>query len=162
MQENLTKRDNTLDALRGCTMLYIVVIIHGLTSYGYLHVHSLIISILLFEMPLMFFISGASITMASSKSIQLFVVSRIKRVIISYSIWGLLAFLIMLFRDGNISCLNNILVADNVDGLPFCNQLWFIKPYLAVSIFGYFLFTVIHTIKNSQVFAWMCFGGGKH
>lgn len=152
MQENINKRDNTLDALRGGTMLYIVIIIHGLTSYGYLQVNSPIISMLLFEMPLMFFISGASITIAPFKPMQLFVVTRIKRVVIPYYVWGLFSFLILLLRDEGCSCIKNILLADNVSSLPFCNQLWFIKPYLAVSILGYFLFNIIYNIKEQQGF----------
>lgn len=160
MQENITTRDTALDTLRGGTMLYIVTIIHGLTSYGYLQVNSRIISVLLFEMPLMFFISGASMTIAPIKPMQSFIVSRIKRVVIPYFVWGIIALIILLLRHSDVTHIKDIILANNISALPYCNQLWFIKPYLIVSILGYILLTAIYTAKNSSRYVWVNTGGG--
>lgn len=90
---------------------------------------------------------------------RLFIVSRVRRVVFPYFIWGMFASLILLLRDSNVSYIKDILLADNVSQLPFCNQLWFIKPYLAVSIIGYLLLTAIYKFKESKTFSQMISGG---
>ena len=142
-------------------MLYIVTIIHGLTSYGYLQVNSRIISVLLFEMPLMFFISGASMTIAPFKPMKSFIVSRIKRVVVPYFVWGIIAFVILLLKHSDVTHIKDIILVNNISVLPYCNQLWFIKPYLIVSVLGYILLTAIYTAKNSPRCVWVTIGGGK-
>ena len=54
----MQQRDTTLDACRGLAMMYIVCVIH--VAYWLYPVAEPLKSVLLFEMPAMFFIAGAA------------------------------------------------------------------------------------------------------
>ena len=70
-------------------MLYIVLVIHGLTNFYYVAVDSWIVSMLLFEMPLIFYISGAAYKLSRKKSLKELIVSRFYRVILPYYVYTL-------------------------------------------------------------------------
>ena len=79
-------RDYEIDKYRGLVMAYIVCVIHAVYWLGLGREPWR--SYLLVEMPVIFFISGAAHCMARQKSLGGFVISKIKRVIIPYYIWG--------------------------------------------------------------------------
>lgn len=139
-------RDKQLDAYRALTMMYIVCIIH---IFYWLEVgDDPLKSLILVEMPVIFFISGASLSFKTKK--QTFfstLINRIKRVVLPYYIYAftMLLFLCILsiltnfeqfdvtsygYRDILRIFFGNV---QNIPQLPFTSHLWFILPYMILS-----------------------------
>lgn len=135
------KRDKTIDFLRGAVMLYIIFVIHGFGIVGAISYYSIPFSLLLFEMPLIFFISGASLKLSSSKSFGVFLKSRLYRVVVPYIVWATIAFAIfgILRVSSAKSIIMNLLFFRAYHPIPFTYHMWFVIPYLLVSIMGYWL-----------------------
>lgn len=128
-------------------MIYILCVIH--VAYWLNLADEPWRSIILFEMPLIFFISGASVSMASTRhNVRGTVWSRFKRVLLPYyayifysviliCIVGLLYFVI--HGDGfNIDLsmpmlVNALIPQDEVLNIPYMYHLWFVIPYLIIS-----------------------------
>ncbi len=77
------ERDEQLDLYRGLSMIYVVCFIHVMC---WLKIGSEpLLSLMLFEMPVIFFISGASLSFnKSSRSFRATIWSRMKRVVLPY------------------------------------------------------------------------------
>lgn len=136
-------RDRNLDFFRGIIMMYIVCIIHGICWMGYEKEVEPIFSFLLFEMPVIFFISGASVSMSKNKSIWNTFKNRFIRVIVPYYIYAALSLLLILlftifsFEDYDICqyTIGNvirILLTLDIPQMPFIAHLWFIIPYMVL------------------------------
>lgn len=146
------ERDANLDKYRAIVMAYIVCLIHlvywadfGSEPYR---------SFFLFEMPVIFFISGASYRLSTPKSYTAFVKGRIRRIIIPYYIWLLLSLplSIILLQFGRwgidagltegmsnsellISGIKKVAFFQRSQGLiPFDNHVWFIVPFFIIML----------------------------
>lgn len=89
--DQLAKRNETIDRLRGFAMLWVIVV-HTLywgnfSSDSY---YNLLKSFFLFEMPLFFFVTGASNSFSRTKGYFNFVYKRYKRILIPYWVFALI------------------------------------------------------------------------
>lgn len=141
------KRDLLLDNLRALAMIDIICIIHVIHYFNlaneYIH------SFLLFIMPTIFFIAGASQSLVSqSKTIKNIIISRSKRILIPFFIFIIILYIwitIATFLPLNIGLNIDItqlstrqiiktLCTGGCDNIPFYGYTWFISIYLIVSI----------------------------
>lgn len=134
------KRDSQLDAYRGLIMIYIVCVVHVMFWLNFRKEPFL--SICLFEMPVIFYISGGSYSLSlNQRNIIEILGSRIKRVILPFLIYALTStifFILIQFvfpNDPYSYTLNNfikLLLTETVPELPFVRHLWFVLPYMVV------------------------------
>jgi len=145
MYNNLEKkRDTTIDIFRGIAMIW-VLIIHSLFWTGVFKtgVEYTVKSFLLIEMPLFFFLAGASNYMSKRKSILNFYFTRLQRIIIPYWIYAVICIVLTsIIAILQHSKINNLLIMKWL--IPFGAQetslqfltwaLWFIPVYLLIII----------------------------
>ena len=143
-------RDEQLDIYRGLTMIYILCIGHGL--YWLRNASEPVLSIILFVIPIVFFIAGAAISLRkSNRGLWATVLNRINRVAIPYYIYaiimvaiGLLATLFLRGTDYfrlmpfDISGygwreVKDILLFQKIINCPFAAHIWFVPLYLVLS-----------------------------
>ncbi len=147
MQDNrqhtlLPERDNELDIYRGCSMIYITCFLHNF--YGVQCIDTVATSMLLITMPIVFFISGASYSLASGKSYLQYVWRRVKRIVFPYYIFVVLTTALYFIYNCVIKSNDSgEFLRDFIDKgyynifsgkLYDFNHLWFIPPYLAVAL----------------------------
>lgn len=133
-------RDVSIDMLRGATMLYIIFIIHGFCWLGYLAVDTIPFSIILFEMPIIFYISGVALHLSKQATFFRFLQSRILRIYLPYLIWAV-SFLPCLWYMGELEAEKwHLLLAGEIKTTNLVSQMWFIRPYLLISVGGFFLY----------------------
>lgn len=149
MENNNTKtnlkRDIQLDIYRALMMIYVPCVIH--VFYWLNLVGQPWRSLALFEMPVIFFISGASMYVTKKETtFYQTIKNRSKRIIIPYYFYILVSILITLplsffptlgYPEKSILSFNSIFKAifiqDNHGITPYSFHLWFILPYLIVS-----------------------------
>ena len=141
-------RDTQLDIYRALLMLYIPCVTHVMYWLG--DGREPYLSLLLVEMPLIFFVSGASLSVSRSKrGLLQTIINRFKRVIAPYYIYaavliaiGLVITLVNLaapvFPALDITRygwkdIAAILLCKDIPQFPFIWHLWFIPPYLILS-----------------------------
>ena len=158
MDMTVKHRDENLDNLRGFAMVW-VILIHvlfwgNLFTDGYAYVLK---SFLLFEMPLFFFITGASNSMAQKYSYGKFVTKRFEHCLIPYWVFAficaVLSVAVSIIQHGEVANTLKILVSW---ALPIDHQitsvsyltwaLWFIPVYLCVVLF----IPAFRTIKETN------------
>lgn len=149
----MKERDLQLDMYRGLVMIYILCVIHvtywlGLAPEPWR-------SVILFEMPLIFFISGASVAVASSRhGVKGTAWSRFKRVLLPYyayifytaiivcaiAAWAHFSGSKAIDIDLSVKKFAKALIPhDGALDVPYMCHLWFVIPYLAVScVFPFF------------------------
>lgn len=143
-------RDTQLDIYRALAMIYIICVIHVVYWLGI--GNEPIKSIILFEMPVIFFITGASFSLQTKeKSFIETVVSRFNRVMMPYYIYALVV-LVIVFVCQTVSCswmgynvpsigiksIFKLLLGGGIEGFPFNSHMWFVKPYMLLSISFFF------------------------
>lgn len=134
-------RDTTLDMLRGATMLYMIFACHGLCWFNFVPANSTFFSIVLFvEMPVIFYVSGAAVKLASRKTFGQYVKSRLLRVLLPYVVWAVITACVMLLVGDLRRDWVNLAACRNLESIPFAWHTWFIYPYLIIAILGYPLF----------------------
>lgn len=160
-------RDIQLDMYRGLAMIYILCVIHvaywlGLAGEPWR-------SIILFEMPLIFFISGASVSVASRKhDVGGTVWNRFKRVLLPYysyifysvilvCVAGVLSYAV---RGGAFDVglsagmlMRTLIPRDEVLNIPYMYHLWFIVPYLIISCAFPFFRRAVDRVSRTVVVA---------
>lgn len=151
-QQHSPTRDNNLDIYRGCSMIYITCILHNL--YGVQHVESVWASLLLITMPIVFYIAGASYSMASSKPYPVYLWRRTKRIVFPYYIMVTLTTIFyFMYRcviggDDMRGFLQQFVEQGYYNifsgNLYDCNHLWFIPTYLTIAL----LLPLFHFIKK--------------
>lgn len=136
-------RDQQIDAYRGLIMMYIVCVVHVIHV---LHVYrNTMSSLILFEMPVIFFIAGAAMQYARPKDQWGLVKSRVVRVLVPYVLYAFLSILIFVYlgaargthfyMDGyGWSEWLSVLTLESLPGVPFAWQVWFVLPYFLISI----------------------------
>lgn len=107
MDKPAAERDTELDLYRGAAMIW-VILIHALYWPQIIANSNPYKSYLLFEMPLIFFITGAANSLKKQNNILFFCFSRLKRVIIPFSLYVIIALFIFftytaVFRPGPFS-----------------------------------------------------------
>lgn len=154
------KRDTQLDIYRALTMIYIICVIHVTYWLGFRY--EPFASAILFEMSLIFFISGAALSLKTKeRAFWDNFLNRLKRVVVPFYIYaavvvGFMALLTLawhFFGSGINSLLGEkaaplkectltgyswndiikILTCKHIPRAPFCWHLWFIWPYLILS-----------------------------
>lgn len=129
-------RDHQLDVYRALMMIYVPCVIHVL--YWLQKGNSVINSLLLFEMPVIFYISGAPMCITGKKrSMRGTITNRVTRVLLPYYFYILCGIIfISLFAayssHGSYSVSRMIFAQGEVLPLPYMWHLWFIVPYLLV------------------------------
>ena len=139
-------RDTQLDACRALAMAYIVCVIHAIYWFGLFN--EWVRSILLFEMPVIFFIAGASQQLAKPKNTLQTIANRCRRLLPTYYIFLACLMVLMLFTtwlSPRIGHLNadmrqipahdylKILLTGGSEYVPFYGYTWFISCYLIIS-----------------------------
>lgn len=132
-------RDIQLDIYRALIMIYIISVIH--VAYWFDIVPEPWRSLILFEMPVVFFITGASLQVSRSrKSVKATLINRAGRVLEPYYIYALavvLMSLVMSVVSGRQIAPERYLLAlipvDGVLPVRYCYHLWFILPYMVIS-----------------------------
>lgn len=134
-------RDLQLDIYRALMMVYIPCVIHVMYWLG--KVGEPFRSIALFEMPVIFYISGATMYVTNTDRGFLSSVSnRVKRILFPYYFYILISLLFVLLFSLYFPSLSEIslrsmikilLAQDHSLPVPYMSHLWFIIPYLIVS-----------------------------
>lgn len=134
------KRDTLLDVSRGLIMMYIVCCIH--VVYWLCPVRDSIASLMLFEMPVIFLISGASQSLAKSKGLGEMIINRIWRVILPLYIFLVVMAVFYAIVQPFYPAITGRLTANNIlkllatggsDKIPYYGYTWFISTYLVVT-----------------------------
>lgn len=148
MECNVLTRDSQLDLYRALIMIYIVCWIHGI--YWFDTANDVVKSISLFEMPIIFFIAGASQKLSKPKGVVQTIRNRFKRVLLPWYIFlvPLLLWVLTLsyfnpdlgkfhidFWSLHPTEILKLLVTagDHSPQIPFLNYNWFIVPYFLIA-----------------------------
>lgn len=141
------KRDTQLDIYRALSMIYILCVIH--VAYWFGAASEPIASIILFEMPVIFFISGAALSVSRKrKKLTSVVANRAKRVLAPYYAYAFacvamflayyLLFDVPTSKPLTYVVLKSLIPVDNSLPIQYTWHLWFVIPYLIISCSFYF------------------------
>lgn len=139
-------RNDAIDLSRGLLMIYIIILIHG--SFWLNLIPRQFSSILLFEMPLIFLISGYTFGLTNTKSSYLSLASywiyfkaRLSRILLPYTIYSLVCICIVNYFSKStvditmiLSWINPFLYGDGYTFSTLNWHLWFIAPFLVVAL----------------------------
>lgn len=136
------ERDRQLDCYRALIMVYIVCVIH--TTYWFNIGNETIISLALFEMPVIFFIAGAAQSFKKAHDFKTTIINRTKRILIPYYIFLfflLASFYIYKSLDNNLidshqfnaNDIIKMLMTEGSDKIPYYSYTWFISVYFIIS-----------------------------
>ena len=141
----IMSRDKTIDRLRGFAMLWVIVV-HVL-YWGEFFTNdsvNLLRSFCLFEMPLFFFVTGASNSFSKIDSYFAFVSKRFQRILIPYWVFAIICALLSMGKlrtEDNLDFLTGILVfaswmvpiSRKVATVSYLTwALWFVPVYLCI------------------------------
>ena len=139
-ENKLSNRDIQLDMYRGLVMLYIVCWIHVVYWLNMPVPHK---GYFLIEMPIIFFIAGASSRYSRPKEWIETVRNRFNRVFVPYYLYAFLCLTLLIgatvwygksLLPNNMKEIIKILLAIELPHVPYAWHLWFILPYFIVSI----------------------------
>ena len=157
-------RDIQLDIYRALIMMYIVCIIHLQYWLGY--IYEPIASLSLFEMPVIFFISGSAYSLHNtSLSISHFFRSRFCRVLLPYYLYAIVSFVLTIayvwLSTGSLPPLHlmdisNILLAQSIPYMGFAWHIWFILPYMFIVLSFPCQNVLYKRIKNRYCYVLLC------
>ena len=161
----VVERDGQLDLYRAYVLIYIVCVIHVIWCLDF---NFLLKPFSLWEMPAIFFIAGASSKMSKTRCLKDVVVGRFKRVLFPYYIYSVVCLLILSFIcvlfptikvHPNSSICNytlidffHVIICQEIKGIPYNNHIWFVVPYLLITISMYYQKTLIDKYKKKYVF----------
>lgn len=154
--QNLVKRDEELDLLKAFSIFWVVVI-HCIYWPNIID-QGIGVSMLLFEMPLIFFLIGASNTYAKKRTVRSFYFKRLTRVIYPYELYAI-AVIIFTAITGSLksdipfgtfaaSWINPM--GEHLSYNKFLSwHLWFIGTYIILILLMPF-FMKLHNIKMTK------------
>lgn len=147
--ESIMKRDKYIDYLRGSAII-LVVFAHALQSCTNMVVQDkLQANILLFEMPLMFMISGWTYSFALPIKFPIqAIITKVKRILIPYVCWSIIIF----FYNAVISK-ESVSFGGFIDFL-FTSEFWFLRALFVVFVIcniGACLYKKIVTIMGKKM-----------
>lgn len=140
------ERDIQLDCYRALAMMYIVCIIHPILWYNF-DIYN-IDPTMLVEMPVIFFIAGASQSYSKRRNLIDTIKNRAQRVLLAYYIFLIALLLLMtiatllnLSFEGNYLDIRNIgiieiikiLLTGGCVDIPYFGYTWFISTYMIIS-----------------------------
>lgn len=140
------ERDIQLDCYRSLTMMYIVCVIHA-SFWFYLDFH-FDKSLLLIEMPVIFFIAGASQSFKKECGLKETIINRSKRVLLPYYIfvcllivWFYACTLLNVSFEGEKIDITQLTLTDIIkllatggsEKIPYFGYTWFISCYMIIS-----------------------------
>jgi peptidoglycan/LPS O-acetylase OafA/YrhL len=141
--KNIDQRNREIDTLRGFAMMY-VIFIHCIYWIGLFNEKygPVIKSLFLIEMPLFFFITGASNSLGRKKKLFEFYFSRFQRILLPYWIYGIICIAltaaaqkIMGFEQSKYFSLSIPSIFTPVSKVPYLTgALWFVPVYLYIII----------------------------
>lgn len=143
-------RDTQLDIYRALLMMFIPCVIHVMYWLG--DGREPFMSLLLVEMPLVFFLSGAAFSVSKSRrGLWATFINRVKRVVLPYYIYAVVLLIVGIFFTLALKATGRpqifsidlsrygwkdiaaILLCHDIPQFPFIWHLWFIPPYLILS-----------------------------
>lgn len=138
-------RDKTIDRLRGFAMLWVIVVHVLYWGFFFTNGHAnLLKSFFLFEMPLFFFITGASNSFSKISGYFGFVIKRFQRILIPYWVFALICAFLSIGKFGTEGSLDFFTVIKvllswlipvdrQITSVPYLTwALWFVPVYLCV------------------------------
>lgn len=142
IKDIMNKRDIELDMIRGIAILYIMFI-HTIYNQGMLQGKFITIfkSFFLFEMPIFFIITGASLIYEKVDNLWEFYKKRFQKILIPYYIFAVIVIILnFIYYRGNYHCFSIFewilpFLPKKTFGYYFTNSLWFITTYLLVILF---------------------------
>lgn len=152
-----TTRDTNLDLYRGATMMYIVGFIHVI-GYWINPYKSNLLSLSLFVMPMIFYISGASYALSRPKPYGQYLIGRIKRIIIPLLVYIGIHTLYNTIK-GEIAPQEMIQAATRFIYEIFTDQchenghLWYITPYFIIAMLLPLMHHLSHRINQYGAYA---------
>lgn len=141
----MKERDKTIDRLRGMAMLW-VILVHVLywgNFYSNIYIN-LLKSFSLFEMPLFFFVTGASNSKNQANGYFSFVYRRYKRILVPYWVFAIVCTTLSIVKYSTTSSIDVNTIAKvffswlipankQITSIPYLTwALWFIPVYLCV------------------------------
>jgi len=152
-------RDKTIDRLRGFAMLWVIVV-HVLYWGSFFDNETInrFKSFCLFEMPLFFFVTGASNSFSKTNGYVNFVYRRYKRVLIPYWVFAIICAGLSIVKysfSGNMDISNGIKIVlswlipidKQMTSIPYLTwALWFIPVYMCVIL----VIPMFKRMKQSQ------------
>ncbi|MCM1336874.1 MAG: acyltransferase [Candidatus Amulumruptor caecigallinarius] len=163
--EPARQRDTQLDIYRALVMIYILCVIH--TAYWMSLLGEPWKSVLLIEMPVIFFISGASLSVTKKqRSFMSHVGNRLKRVWLPYIIYIVLLILlawaagwqahdVWKYNVSWTAIINQLTLVESKSlAVPYNWHLWFVVPYIVIAL----LFWVEQKIADRISRWWMIAG----
>lgn len=164
----MKQRDRQLDSYRALIMIYILCVIHVL--YWCPNNFSLLKSIALFEMPVIFFISGAAVQVkgGDKSGTWQIIKNRFKRVAMPYYIYAAISICVIAmasavsFGEYDITQLSgrdfiDILLAKQISQIPFVKHLWFITPYMILLCTFHFQTKILDKMRYSVIYLLVAF-----
>lgn len=146
---NITMRDTNLDIYRALIMIYILCVIH--VGFWLKFIDEPLRSLILFEMPIIFFISGAALSVTTKRhSFNKMLIGRFTRIAVPYYVYIVICvaiafvlshFLPDIFKcDLNLKSFVELTTFRLTEGFafPFFYHTWFILPYLLIYIIFWF------------------------
>lgn len=143
-------RDIQLDNYRALVMIYILCVSHVL--HWLLNAGEPILSVVVIGTPVIFFVSGAALSVSRSKrGIVETVINRLKRIVVPFYIYAIVAIVIAVvatlliprielvgFRPVHLSDFSwtdalKVIFCQDVPHIPYMAHLWFIIPYLILA-----------------------------
>jgi len=95
-KDNITMRDTDLDIYRALIMIYILCVIH--IGYWLNYIDEPVRSLILFEMPIIFFISGAALSVTTKRhSFNKMIIGRFTRIAVPYYVYIIICTAMHLF-----------------------------------------------------------------
>lgn len=149
----MKKRDQTLDILRGFAMSWVILVhcAYWLQFFQSPNAKDLK-SLILIEMPLFFFISGASFTLMKPQNYGQFLIKRGKRILIPYWCYVIVCILLAFLKLSDFKFFQFGMIlpiqVPNFGLLFVSGALWFIWPFLLVTLTLPFLKVYFDHSKN--------------
>ena len=168
-------RDYALDFYRACLLAYIVCVIHPVYWLG--NGVEPFKSLILFEMPLIFFVAGAAANLAGyrGKTFKEIFTGRVRRIMLPYLIYATLslgAMALMCTAAGSgipTTSLKeytlSIIFGTNLPGVPYPWHLWFVPVYFIISISTPFQIWAINHFNGKRpvyIAICVCLWGGVY
>ena len=159
--EQITTRDRNLDIYRGCIMMYIVGIIHTISIYSNWYENTAA-TLLLIEMPVVFYISGAAYSLSSKKSYPQYIWGRVKRIIPPYYIFIAIITIANYFKQciwGYTSTnefirhfIENRYYSIFIEEIYGLEHIWFVPTYLKIALILPLLYRISQKITVNGLY----------
>ena len=173
MKQYPLHRDHALDFFRACLLVYVVCLIHPV--YWLKTGGEPFKSLILFEMPLIFFVAGAAAGVAgySGRPFLGVLKSRVWRIVMPFAVFVMLSLMMAALvspryglRFPAVSLRGYVMalvLGNGIPGVPYSGHLWFVPVYLIVSLSTPLQMWVVGLFNSKRVvyllFCFFMYGG---